>query len=138
MKIYTLGYQGRKLRDIKLLAAHLSATVIDIRYSPTSRNPEYRGAAPIGVLGNQYQWLRKFGNANYKQPGAPIQIVYYDEGRKGLEHMATDIILMCVCRDYTHCHRKVVADLLRRDGFEVEELSSLAPPEPTASQISLF
>ncbi len=31
---------------------------------------------------------------------------------------------MCGCKDYQTCHRKTIAEMLRADGFEVEEIGA--------------
>lgn len=40
-----------------------------------------------------------------------------------LEQFGSDIVLLCTCKDYKYCHRKIVADWLSRElNIEIKEL----------------
>ena len=40
-----------------------------------------------------------------------------------LEQFGDDIVLLCTCKDYEHCHRKIVADWISNElHLEVKEL----------------
>lgn len=42
---------------------------------------------------------------------------------KQLKQFGDDIVLLCTCKDYEHCHRKIVADWLSRElDIEIKEL----------------
>ncbi len=41
-----------------------------------------------------------------------------------LEQFGDDIVLLCTCKDYEHCHRKMVADWLSKElAMEIKELT---------------
>jgi len=132
-KVYTMGYGGQKLPLVQKAVAELGAVIFDIRYSPRSRNPTWNGANLRRVLGARYRHVKAFGNRNYK--GGPVEIVDYEAGKKAVEQCGRPVILMCVCRDYQRCHRRNIAEQLRADGFEVEELD---PSAPAITQQRLF
>lgn len=142
MNIYTVGYSGIKVTDLKRAVEELDALIMDIRYSPMSRIPMWRRENLTATFGERYVHVRALGNVNYK--GGPISIVDYVAGRRAIENSNRTVILMCVCGHYATCHRAVVASLLRSDGFEVEELNvkRVIPESPLAvievGQLNLF
>lgn len=72
MKIYTFGYQKQSPERLKRAAETLNAKVIDIRFSPLptyTANKWSKKQLEI-LLGEQYEWLKAFGNRNYKNGGA--------------------------------------------------------------------
>lgn len=76
------------------------------------------------LLGEHYHHMHAFGNRNYKT--GPIDIVDLEAGKDMLKRLLDTFdtaILMCVCGDLKRCHRRVVADAIRRDwGVETREL----------------
>ena len=122
--IYGLGYSGRKLDDLVRLADELDALVVDVRFSPRSRNPEWSKKSLTSALGSSYHHLNDFGNRDFKGDG--IDIVNYERGKAWLETTRKNIILMCVCKNPTTCHRSTLLKRLADDGFEVQELNT--PP----------
>lgn len=136
-KIYTFGYGGKKLEDLTHYVLALDAVVVDVRYSPKSRNPTWRKGHLDWKLAGRYLHVPELGNRNYK--GGPIQIANMDAGaRKVVAVMKVFApILLCVCGDVTHCHRKVVAEeLARRTGVEVFHLGvDDLPLRPIQSQL---
>lgn len=120
--IYTLGYSGRKAKDIKHIAEELDAVVFDIRYSPRSRNPDFSGKRLRELLAERYQHIRAFGNSNYRS--GPIALVDFDAGLEAIRQSEKPVILMCVCKDAVICHRTTIAEHLRALGFEVSEIEN--------------
>ena len=115
-----MGYWGKDLAQIKQIAEKLDATVFDIRYSPGSRNPQFRGRRMAEALGDRYMHVRAFGNKNYK--GGPIQILDFASGlNMVIYHPRQNIILLCVCKDPKICHRTIISNKLRDCGYTVEE-----------------
>lgn len=125
-QVFTVGYSGKSLPDIQRLIAEREAVLFDIRFKPFSQNPAFQLATLSRRLGDDYLHVGAFGNVNYK--GGPIEIVDYERGRALVEASERPVILMCVCGDPTHCHRTVVAEMLRADGFEVSELGKSSAP----------
>lgn len=56
------------------------------------------------------------GNVNYNKDEAPIAIANIHDGIRGLQMYLSegfDLILMCGCTNYDHCHLKVIVEALR-------------------------
>jgi hypothetical protein len=104
------------------LAIGLDAVVFDIRYSPQSRNPAWSGRQMARRMGNRYRHIREFGNAYYHE-GGDILIVNYNAGLIEVLRSNRPVILVCVCRDPSICHRTYIGRMLIEDGFTVEELT---------------
>lgn len=131
-KVYTAGYQQLKtVERLKQLAGERGATVIDIRFSPRSRQPEWDKAAlekTFGGIAERYSHLPHFGNVNYKG-GGPIKLNAPQTGKTLIKYFLIErpVILLCACWNVETCHRKVVAELLQREfGVEVEHLAAPA------------
>ena len=125
-RIYTTGYQGKTLPALRQLAAERGAVIVDIRFFPYSRNPSFTKANMQKFLGAAYFHLPELGNADYKTN--KIQLVNYPAGREWLRALEVPAILLCACKDPSECHRTHIAQLLKSDGFEVEEIQP--PPSP--------
>jgi len=143
--IYTLGYGKKPLAEIRALAEQLNALVVDVRYSPRSRKPEYNKSGFERVLNESYVHVPELGNLNYKN-GGPIEIADYEEGVMRAVTFAeargkSAIILMCVCWNPVTCHRTTVAERMQADGFTVLPLPALTGPveeTPKLVQMELF
>jgi uncharacterized protein (DUF488 family) len=123
MKLYTIGYLGRTQDELVGLLQEHTAVLLDIRYAPYSRNPQFTGAALKQRLGEDYLYVQALGNINYKS-GGEIKIANFPAGLKLIQSLSRPAVMMCACRDAHSCHRTVVANLLRAEGCEVEELSN--------------
>ena len=124
-KIYGLGYTGRTPEQIRKIAEEKNAVVLDIRFSPRSRNPQFAGSNIAASLVGRYQHVRDLGNRNYK--GGPIDIVDFEEGRKIIDQIGEtgqNVILMCMCKKPSVCHRTIVMSMLRQEDYETEELNA--------------
>jgi uncharacterized protein (DUF488 family) len=137
MKIFTVGYGGRKPDDfIALLEKHNVQLVVDVRLKT---NRAFRGVyvkskdSHKGIQGLlekaniQYIWVAELGNMfkdiddwheKYRR--------YLDE--KGelacskLYKIKMPFCLMCCEKRALGCHRKLIADYLVNRGYEVEHL----------------
>jgi uncharacterized protein (DUF488 family) len=115
--IYTLGYSGWKPEALKAKVDALGALLLDIRYSPRSRRPEWRKEALRELWGADWQQhylhLVALGNRNYNTD-RPIQLAAPEIGLNyvaaALRHRP--VVLLCACRDAALCHRSVAADFL--------------------------
>lgn len=141
------GYAGRKVADLKALAEQHNAMVVDIRYAPFSRQPEWQRDRLRAALDGNYIHIQHFGNRNYRGDG-PIVLVDPAAGMAILNSLPVQtFILICVCRKADQCHRTTLARFLR-DSFSCREVgedewkavSAPPPPEapPPAVQGSLF
>ena len=121
-----------------LEAAHIEV-VVDIRISPASSNldpthhygprqwhvqSEGKGIAPgLQTLGIDYLWLAELGNPQKNDHAIRIlQEHIADKSREWPVHRGMRLLrslaidqerrccLMCACKDYQSCHRKVIAE----------------------------
>ena len=105
-ELYDVGYQ--ELRDIELLhkvVKELGALLIDIRFSPRSRDAQWNKSTLEKRFGESYLHLKELGNKHYH--GGEIEFVDLDAG---LDFVAAElekrpVILMCACWQRSSCHR---------------------------------
>ncbi len=123
-KLYTLGYLAPDAQSrLDALLADGHTYLVDIRYHAVSRKPGWSGGALRKKYGNLYRPLSCLGNANYNRPDRVIEISMPEVGiplvtsilRKGY-----NLILLCACKEYETCHRKVVVELVQAALPEVE------------------
>ena len=106
--LYDLGYIGCNLSDLKAAVKATGATLLDIRFSPFSRNPTWNKNNLVKVFGEQYVHCRSLGNENYHVPG--MENVKFVDLEKGIIMICGllqkgPVIVMCACKDVNHCHR---------------------------------
>jgi uncharacterized protein (DUF488 family) len=111
-QLYTFGYSGRLPHELRALVDHLDAIVVDIRFSPRSRNPHWTAGRLTSLLGERYRHLAVLGNRNYK--GGPIEFVDLEEGVVKVGELLREqpVILLCVCADVERCHRLPAAEAI--------------------------
>lgn len=131
-QIFTWGYQGKTVPYLQGLLADHHAVVLDARLSPVSRNPVWNKGNLEKVLGSRYIHVPAWGNLNYKggvAPAGTIVLKDFEAGLGRLQEALThgSVFIMCVCKDFTHCHRYTVATKLIELGYKVEEYF---PPQP--------
>jgi uncharacterized protein (DUF488 family) len=110
--VYTFGYQGRTVGELRDEAERLKATVIDTRLVPASRVTSWRTAFLSKTL-PRYRWVGEFGNRNFR--GGAIEIADFEGGALKVADLVASgipLILLCVCHDAGECHRAVVASRL--------------------------
>ena len=132
--LYTFGYGGKDVPALLDLLATLEppkAIVVDIRYSPYSRNPMWAKGNLLRELDSRYLHLPELGNVNYKGEGE-IQIANLEGGAEKVAAVlsVSPVVLLCVCKDVHTCHRKVVGEALaERFGVDLIHLPVKAPRE---------
>ena len=126
---FTIGYQGLKVTDLVRWAERHEVTVVDCRYSPRSRRPEWCKPRLMDSLAGRYLWMGEtFGNKQYRSPD-PDACDLADPVR-GVRIAARllqtgSICLLCLEADHWRCHRAEVADLIAADtGVTVEPLAA--------------
>lgn len=119
--IYTIGYTGIKPERLLSIVDTLGAVLIDIRYRAQSRVPQWNKSALVKLFTDAYAHIPALGNELYKSGG--MKIVNYQVGRELIKKINMPVILMCGCQHPTDCHRTVVANMLRAEGFIVTELT---------------
>lgn len=120
-KIYTIGYTGKKIEEIKKIVDDLGAVLVDVRFSARSRAPMWNKGNLEKVFGQKYMHLPEWGNANYKS-GGDIAIVNFERGRLTIDKLAAPVVLMCACKDVETCHRCTLGDMLYNKGYTVTDL----------------
>lgn len=113
----TIGYtQQDAWQRIETFVARPRAYLVDIRFKPYSTwNPRWNRTALQARYPHRYVHLPGLGNLNYGHRDQPIQLADPDRHVAHLAEMlvrGTSYLLLCACKDYEHCHRKTVYDLV--------------------------
>ena len=122
--VYTFGYGGIKAATLQEMLERLDADLFDIRFSAGSMNPDYSGKRFRERLNLRYNHIRALGNENYKADDKPIRILDFDAGRIAIACNPKPVVLMCACKEYDGCHRKVVSSMLAKTGVIATELGA--------------
>lgn len=146
MDLYTVGYlAGWDGEQLASWIERIGGTLLDIRTSPTSSHPHWRGRALQRRLRDRYQHVPELGNRNYNRPGAPIALIAPERAIA----LVTDVlhrgpaVLLCACPRYQRCHRSVAAEFLSRHIGDVN-IRHVTPADipqsqpPAGEQLSLF
>jgi hypothetical protein len=146
--IYTIGYVHWTAAGLHRHLSSMNALLVDIRYNPQSMRPDFTQQALQERFGEDYHWLPALGNVAYRTGG--IELADWRAGRQFIRDFTRawmrPLCLMCACIDYQTCHRRVVADRLRAEGYPVEELEppadagfikALTLHQPWASLVAL-
>lgn len=122
MKIYSFGYVTTTVAQLKEWLDQNDAVLLDIRFSANSRNPDWAKSNLSNAVGvARYTHFKTWGNENYK--GGPIKLVNFDWGLQRFRALPySTVALMCACGNPATCHRTHVANLLRGQGYEVNEI----------------
>ena len=65
-RLYTVGYATWTLEQLTRQIGELGAMLLDIRYSPNSRQPQWRKRNLVAHLGDAYVHVQSLGNVNDK------------------------------------------------------------------------
>lgn len=129
MKIYLIGYGGRTVDELASIVSGQNGVLLDIRFSARSRRPGFSKSQLERRFHEWYIHVPHWGNLNYNSDG-PIEIADFDGGYDVIRHIEEyaagsgwpgDLFLMCACENGATCHRRIVGELLREKGHEVEE-----------------
>ena len=116
MILYTIGYTGRTPNNLLNTLIEVGRPhLVDVRYSPYSRNSHYnlkaiRSAARSYKV--KYRHVQALGNKNYR--GGPVVLEDQNAGLAILSDMLekSPVCIMCMCRSLTDCHRKFISDAM--------------------------
>jgi len=120
IKFYTTGFPGQDINDLKLMLGALDAVLIDIRFTPASETMRWRQIYLKTLLREKYRHVPQLGSRAFRSGSNQIQNL--ELGVKILISFQANAVLMCECSEVKNCHRRVIAEDLRRRGFESEEL----------------
>lgn len=150
MRLFTAGYSGRSPDGlIEIFKQNRIGLVVDVRLSPASRDARWTRAElepVVQTAGMQYLWAKDLGNPFYPR-GARVTKVQGEEIlRRYREHLLTDpraagallgletrialpktppgepsdVVLLCLCRSASRCHRGPIVEALRRRRPELQ------------------
>lgn len=127
--IYTTGYTDKDVADLPDLLENLDAVLVDIRFSPNSRQIVWTKNYLSLLLKRRYKHVPQLGNRAYKE--GKIQIQNLELGIRLITSLDYNAVLLCACNKINECHRFVVMTELLKRGFKVEELESWKINTPT-------
>lgn len=131
IKFFTTGCAGKDINDLKPMLDRLDAILVDVRFSPTGEIMFWRQIYLKTLLREKYHHVPQLGNRSFREGKAQIQNL--ELGIKILVSFNANAVLICGCADLKECHRNIVAQELRRRGFEAEELKSWKTEETDPS-----
>jgi len=140
--LFTIGYQGRTINGlINILKNRGISLLADIRKDPYSRykkefnkdilasklaesHIKYIHISELGVKRTERQNLKQTGDYHNYFKSYEECLEIHPELLFELTELSREnnVCLMCFEKDYTQCHRRVVADKLAEEGFEVIHL----------------
>ena len=120
-KIYTTGYGGKNIVDLKPMLDALDAVLIDIRFVPHSDILHWRKTYLKVLLDWNYLHIPNLGNRTFKEEKITIQNLKL--GIETVLNLNKNAVLMCGCEKLENCHRLVIAGELLKQGIETVEIS---------------
>ncbi len=147
-RIYSVGYEGTTVEELAdRLAHHGVSLLVDVRLQPWSRRPGFSRqplSVALAMAGIEYVHEPLFGNPlenreAYRQGDpAAVQVVRERVERNGQvaldklirEARYRDVAVLCVERESSRCHRRVITDLAKDKvlGLEIVDLDLSAEP----------
>jgi len=92
--------------------------LLDIRYRPASQyRPQWNKKRLLAQWGKRYTHSRELGNINYRDRSLPIVLLDPEPTITTAAHFLESgytIVVMCTCKDYDTCHRKLVVELIQQ------------------------
>lgn len=120
-KIYTTGYGGKNVADLKPMLDALDAVLVDIRFVPHSEILHWRKIYLKTLLDWKYLHVSNLGNRTFKEEKITIQNLQL--GIETVLNLDRNVVLMCGCEKLENCHRLLIAGELMKQGIETEEIS---------------
>lgn len=151
--VFTIGHSTRSAQElIALLRAAAADLVADVRAFPRSRtNPQFNGEVVRNTLaeaGIDYRYLPALGGRRHGRKASSPNTLWRNESfrayadyagtgdfRAGLEELCAlaaehRCAVMCAEALWWRCHRRIVADYLLAQGFEVVHIMGSGKLEP--------
>jgi hypothetical protein len=124
-ELYDLGYQNvskKRSEDFKRFVFFKNAIIVDARFSPKARTPEWNKGALQKTFGGNYIHVKALGNENYKEGGS-IKFVDLDAGLEIIHRLLEKqpVIVMCGCWQRFRCHR-YTAVLAYGEKYDVQSI----------------
>lgn len=127
-KIYTTGYGGKNINDLKPLLDALDAVLVDVRFVPHSEILHWRRTYLKVLLDWKYLHVPNLGNRTFKEDKITIQNLKL--GIETILNLDRNVVLMCGCEKMENCHRLMIAGELMKAGIETEEISDWKKIQP--------
>lgn len=140
-KIYSFGYGGQKAAELTGWVRKHGAILVDVRFSPSSKDEQWRAKNLKDLLPDQYVHVQELGNENFR--GTEIRIKDLSKGMMKVHGLLqrAPVVVMCACWNRATCHRTLVirhmVDEWHVESMVLEPREIKAPPPPPA-QTSLF
>lgn len=134
-KIWTTGYTGKDIIDLKPMLETLNAMLIDIRFAPYSQVMHWRKVYLKTLLGEKYRHIANLGNRTYKEDKITIQNL--NLGVETILNLPFNVVLMCACVKTDNCHRRIIVEELHKREIETEEILSWKTKD-SSTQSNLF
>ncbi len=117
-RVATIGYhQPQAWQIVTRMICEQDWHLVDIRYNRRSYLDKWSGSSLRRHFRSSYHAMPELGDVNQLAPANPIQLL---DPATGLAKVTTwveagiDCLLVCVCPDWQHCHRRLVATLLQQ------------------------
>ena len=146
MKIFTIGYLGWKKQSlIDILKKNDIKTLVDVRRSPKSKNPDWNGSALLPLCrlnGVEYVSFTNLG-LEYKDWHNPEWRTAYKKyaetnielTKQQLSKLTQPVALMCKEKKHVNCHRSILAEVLKNHGYDVVHIKEEVEDTTTSSRM---
>ena len=119
--LYTLGYAlSGAVDELERVMQDASVLLIDIRERAQSRWwPVWNKKQLRARWAGRYTHEKRLGNVNYRDRSLPVvlhgpHVEQAIVGAAALLRQGYSLVLLCACKDYDACHRKVVAEMIQQ------------------------
>lgn len=129
-EVWFIGYGGRKISDfLDILKRNYIELLVDVRRFPTSKIEAFRREVLAELLKREnitYLWLGDL-LGGYRTGGFE-KYMETDDFKRGLDVLVEEIskkrvCIMCIERNQKFCHRRFIAEVLKKKGFKIIEIS---------------
>lgn len=133
--IYTTGYTGKDINDLKPMLDAFDAVLVDVRFAPYSQILHWRQMYLKVLLGRKYLHIPNLGNRTYKEDKITIQNLKL--GVETVLNLEKNVVMMCACEKPENCHRRIIIEELHKRSIETIELETWKTRD-SAMQLKLF
>lgn len=133
--IYTTGYTGKDINDLKPMLNALDAILVDVRFAPYSKILHWQQTYLKLLLKRKYLHIPNLGNRTYKEEKITIQNLKL--GVETVLNLEANVVLMCACEKPENCHRRYIIEEIHKRNIETIELETWKTRD-SSIQIKLF
>lgn len=121
-KIYTTGFAGKRVEDLPALLTKLEAVLIDVRFNPPQMPLSWSENYLRILLKRRYLHVPALGSRSFREGKTGIQNIQL--GMNLIKSLEVNVLLICECREYENCHRKIIAGEFSKQGFDTREIGA--------------